>query len=309
MERNYRTIIENHLRNLSASIAIVSHSKVQPGVVANELKPDFFRLLYVVKGNGWLELNGRRIVTRAGMLLLLPAGTTQAYGITGTEELCLYWCHFYANLGDNELFEALDLPLAVEPEHPDDIVHAFERMVSAYNSDSICGGLRVKAALFDGLACFLDACCLDEKSLGQVDLLSKLSEVVGYIDAHLADNIALEDLAKVAYVHPNYFIGLFKSVFGMSPIQYVNTRRLETAKRLLAETDENVTQIAAIVGMQIHYLSRLFKQHTGISPKRYRQLQRQMALGAESAEPEPGRTEAQPELIGTAKGGSSIGTT
>ena len=60
MERNYRTIIENHLRNLSASIAIVSHSTVQPGVVVKDVKPDFYRLLYVVKGTGWLELKGEK---------------------------------------------------------------------------------------------------------------------------------------------------------------------------------------------------------------------------------------------------------
>jgi len=303
MERNYRSIIENHLNNLSASVALASHSIVRPGVVATDMKPDFYRLLYVAKGGGWLELNGRHIETYAGMLLLLPAGASQSYGITGEENLEIYWCHFYANLGDVELFEALELPIAVVLKEPDEIVQVFERMVSAYNSDSICGGLRVKAALFEGLACFLDACCLDEKSLGEVDLLSKLSDVVGYIDEHLADNISLEDLARVAYVHPNYFIGLFKSVIGMSPIQYVNTRRLETAKRLLAETDENVTHIAAIVGMQIHYLSRLFKQYTGVSPKRYRQLQREMAMGADNAEPEPEGPGANPEFIGAVKGG------
>jgi len=303
MERNYRSIIENHLNNLSASIALASYSCVEPGVVVTDLRPDFYRLLYIVNGGGWLELNGRHIETYAGMLMLLPAGASQSYGITGSDNLEIYWCHFYANLGDIELFEALKLPIAVVLTQTDEIVQVFERMVSAYNSDSICGGLRVKAALFEGLACFLDACCLDEKSLGEVDLLSKLSDVVGYIDTHLADNISLEDLARVAYVHPNYFIGLFKSVVGMSPIQYVNTRRLETAKRLLAETDENITHIAAVVGMQIHYLSRLFKQHTGISPKRYRQLQREMAACAGNAGLEPERIAAKREFVGTAKGG------
>jgi AraC family transcriptional regulator, arabinose operon regulatory protein len=303
MERNYRAIIENHLKNLQADIAIVSRSTVQPGVVVTDSKPDFYRLLYVMQGEGWLELNGRRIDTYAGMLLLLPAGTTQAYGITGTEELDIFWCHFHANLGDIELFEALQLPLAVVSADPSDIIQVFERMMNAYHGDALCGGLRVKAALFEAIACFLDSCCLDEKNLGSVDLLSKLSEVVSYIDTHLADNIALEDLAKVAYLHPNYFIGMFKSVIGMPPIQFVNMRRLEAAKRLLTETDENVTSIAAEVGMQIHYLSRMFKQHTGISPKRYRQLHRQLSDNADNSEHEAEWFASQRELLGIGKGG------
>jgi AraC family transcriptional regulator, arabinose operon regulatory protein len=303
MGRNYRTIIENHLKNLNADIAIVSRSIVQPGVVVTDVKPDFYRLLYVLQGEGWLELNGRRIETYAGMLLMLPAGTTQSYGITGTEDLDIYWCHFNANLGDIELYEALQLPLAVVLADKADIIQVFERMMNAYHGNALCGGLRVKAALFEAIACFLDACCLDEKKLSSVDLLSKISEVVSYIDAHLADNIALEDLAKVAYLHPNYLIGLFKSVVGMPPIQFVNMRRLEEAKRLLTETEENVTSIAAKVGMQIHYLSRMFKQHTGISPKRYRQLQRQLSDNADNNGLEADWIAPQRDLFGIGKGG------
>lgn len=303
MERNYRTIIENHLKNLNADIAIVSRSIVQPGVVVTDLKPDFYRLLYVMQGEGWLVMNGRRIETYAGMLLLLPAGTTQSYGITGTEDLDIYWCHFNANLGDIEMYEALQLPLAVVLPDKTEIVQVFERMMSAYHGNAICGGLRVKAALFEAVACFLDACCLDEKNLSSVDLLSKISGVVSYIDAHLADNIALEDLAKVAFLHPNYLIGLFKSVVGMSPIQFVNLRRLEEAKRMLSETEENVTNIAAKVGMQIHYLSRMFKQHTGISPKRYRQLQRQLFDQADNVGQESKWVASQRELLGIGEGG------
>src|SRR5690606_31222368 len=92
------------------------------------------------------------------------------------------------------------------------------------------------------------------------------------IDDHLADNMTLEDLARIAYLHPNYFISMFKNTIGCSPIQYVNMKRLETAKKLLAQTDIQVADIAASVGMQNHYLSRLFKQHIGISPTRYRHL-------------------------------------
>lgn len=272
MERNYRTIIEHHLQNMNAEVAMTAFSTMQPGVRVSGLKPDFFRLILVSGGHGWLELGGKYVESKPGQLHLVPAGSEQSYGVIGDRPLELYWCHFRANLGDIELFDLLHLPTMVQTDDIDEVRGLFGKMVEAFNGHSITRGLRVKAVLWEMLAVYLDKCDIEEESLENMEMFVKLSAVLNYIDTHLDRNILLEDLARVAYLHPNYFIGLFKNIIGVSPIQYVNNRRLETAKKLLAETNRSVAEVASAVGMQNHYLSRLFKQHTGISPKRYRQL-------------------------------------
>jgi AraC family transcriptional regulator of arabinose operon len=80
----------------------------------------------------------------------------------------------------------------------------------------------------------------------------------------------VENLAKQVYLHPNYFIVFFKGILGYSPIQYVNQRRMETAKGLLLQPECNVSAVASQVGMQIYYFSRMFKAHTGLTPSHYR---------------------------------------
>jgi Response regulator containing CheY-like receiver domain and AraC-type DNA-binding domain len=272
MERVYRIILEQHLRRLNAEVTLAAWSSFAPGFGMGRSRPHGFRLVYIIKGTGWVEVNGKRYSTRAGCLSLLPAGIEQICGVSGTEPLEAYWVQFEANLGDAELFDMLKLPVCVDLGGRIDILRLFEAMVDAFNDSSITSVLRSKAALYEVLACFLEQCQVDEGAFANIDLYVKLGKVLDYIDQHLADNLTLEELAKIAYLHPNYFISLFKNLIGCPPIQYVNMQRVEKVKKLLQQTDIHISDIAASVGMQNHYLSRLFKQHTGISPTRYRKL-------------------------------------
>jgi AraC-like DNA-binding protein/quercetin dioxygenase-like cupin family protein len=272
MERIYRIILEQHLRRLNAEVTLAAWSSFAPGFSLGRSRPHGFRLVYITNGTGWVEVNGKRYDTRAGSLSLLPAGLEQSCGVAGSEPVEAYWVQFDANLGDAELLDMLKLPVCVDIGRRPDIVRLFEAMVEAFNDASITSVLRSKAALYEALACFLEKSRLNEVAIASIDHFVKLCKVLDYIDQHLADNLTLEELAKIAYLHPNYFVSLFKNLIGHPPIQYVNMRRLEKAKRLLEETDIHVSEIAAAVGMQNHYLSRLFKQHTGVSPTRYRRL-------------------------------------
>jgi len=299
MERIYRIILEQHLRRLNAEVTMAARSSFAPGFSLGRSRPHGFRLVYITRGTGWFELNGTRYGTRAGILSLLPVGFEQCCGVSGTEPVEAYWVQFEANLGDAELINMMKLPVCLDMAGRSDIPRLFETMVDAFNDSSVTSVLRSKAALYEVLACFLEQCQVDEEAFANIDLYVKLGKVLDYIDQHLADNVTLEELAKIAYLHPNYFISLFKNMIGYPPIQYVNMQRMEKVKRLLAETDIHISEIAASVGMQNHYLSRLFKQHTGISPTRYRRLYGERKGRSGQDGPETGKP-AQGQVAATA---------
>lgn len=48
----------------------------------------------------------------------------------------------------------------------------------------------------------------------------KLTAVLDYIAGNIEQNITIHDLAEIAYIHPNYFMRLFKQQIGVPPIQY-----------------------------------------------------------------------------------------
>ena len=99
----------------------------------------------------------------------------------------------------------------------------------------------------------------------------RMNRVLKHIHEHITDEIAIEDLANVACVTKTYFIRLFKQEFGISPIQYINMKKVERAQLLLYTTDNSVKEVAYMLGISDHsYFIRLFRKMAGITPQEYR---------------------------------------
>ncbi|MGC9371205.1 MAG: GlxA family transcriptional regulator [Paracoccaceae bacterium] len=68
------------------------------------------------------------------------------------------------------------------------------------------------------------------------------------------------------------FIRRFRTATGYTPMEYVQTLRLEEAKHLLETSDIPMEQVAVEVGYEdSNFFRRLFKRVVGITPARYRQ--------------------------------------
>lgn len=64
----------------------------------------------------------------------------------------------------------------------------------------------------------------------------------------------------------------FTRHFGMSPIQYLNHRRMEAAKELLLSTSMSVHEIGSMVGIDnTNHFINLFKKATGATPLAFKQ--------------------------------------
>lgn len=93
-----------------------------------------------------------------------------------------------------------------------------------------------------------------------------------YVNARLEDKISLESVARHVGVSPYYFCKVFKQSVGMTLTEYVNRRRVEWAKRRLADPRARVTEVAFDVGFQsISQFNRSFLRYVGESPTRYRE--------------------------------------
>ena len=95
--------------------------------------------------------------------------------------------------------------------------------------------------------------------------------VEAYVEDHLAEAIRLQDLADAAGLSPFHFNRAFKRSLGLTPVGYVQDRRIARAKTLLKAPRTQVIEVAAAVGYQdpTHFAA-LFRRHTGMSPSRFR---------------------------------------
>ena len=92
-----------------------------------------------------------------------------------------------------------------------------------------------------------------------------------YIDLHFKEPLTLELLAEEAHMNKYYLSHVFKREFGISPINYMLSRRLEESKYLLAETDLPLSQIARLLGFSsLSYFSQVFRKTQGTSPMEFR---------------------------------------
>lgn len=82
-----------------------------------------------------------------------------------------------------------------------------------------------------------------------------------YVRDHLRGHIAIEDIADALHFSPQHLMRIFKSKTGMSVLDYITTTRVETAKKILKETNIPVKLIADMVGYEDYaYFTRVFKK-------------------------------------------------
>lgn len=102
-----------------------------------------------------------------------------------------------------------------------------------------------------------------------------LRDMIRHMDRHCEEPFQVEDMARHSGVTPSVFYKRFKEYTSLSPLQYITRNRIEKARRLLAEKDANIRDIANAVGYpDVYYFSRIFKKAIGIPPYRYHQLLR-----------------------------------
>ncbi len=104
-----------------------------------------------------------------------------------------------------------------------------------------------------------------------------IKRIMNTVAKNYADpEFTVEKLAREAGVSASKVPGMLKKRFNLNFKQYLNTIRINEAKRLLRETDKHITSCAFTVGYNnIPHFNRTFKQFEGMSPKEYRKKQQE----------------------------------
>lgn len=105
------------------------------------------------------------------------------------------------------------------------------------------------------------------------DIPSECLVTKKYMDSHFHENITLDFLADLSHLNKYYLAHSFQKAYGISPINYLNERRIQYSKDTLINTSFSVAEISQISGFSSQsYFSQVFKKQTGMTPVDYRKL-------------------------------------
>lgn len=96
-------------------------------------------------------------------------------------------------------------------------------------------------------------------------------QVLEFIQANIANNICLDEMAQVASLSVYCFARYFRTSFGVPPHEYLMNERVEYAKKLLGQTGMALKEVAAQSGFSDQsHMTRLFRRRLNVTPGQFR---------------------------------------
>jgi AraC-like DNA-binding protein len=91
----------------------------------------------------------------------------------------------------------------------------------------------------------------------------------GLIDTSFRESLTLQEASDALHAHPAHLVRAFSQAFGISPHQYMTSRRVDLARRLLLDGMPPITAATEAGFYDQSHLSRHFKHVIGTTPGRY----------------------------------------
>ena len=250
----------------------------------------FIEIAYVASGHGTHIIEGGySSFVEKGDLVLFNSDVSHAFRIEKHGQLTVYNCIFdpsvlsYAiNKSDdfiNIVYKCLfDIPEQRSEQKPyivlnnaesvsgiiNEMYEEYKEKQSGYEKVNAANLIRLLIAVFR-----LQMNNRDES--GKTYRKAIADSAKEYMDEYYAEKITCESLASRAYLSTGYFHRIFKSVTGKSPIEYLQSVRLEKGARLITLPSSTVKQTALSVGYSdMKHFYNIFKKEFGVTPNEYK---------------------------------------
>ena len=218
--------------------------------------------------------DGRHAEAAKGEAIVLPPGVRHKVDVTTRRE-SRYWAHINCLVLDGlDLFSVIQAPLHLG------------RGLGRYVGEAIGGWVEERpdleetplalAARRQELAARLlfllaPVCKVRRQAAHRIEGARRLGPVLQHMQAHLADSVRRDDLARAAGLSAAQFHVVFRQNMGVSPGKYLQTLRLRRAQQLLISTALPVKKVANTCGYADPFVfCKFFKRLSGYSPTEYR---------------------------------------
>lgn len=249
----------------------------------------FARIYLVQEGKARLHLPEKTQELTPGHLYLIPPFTQHSYECSNY--FSLYYIHIYENQTSNErVLEDFIFPVEVAATlldvslvkqlfeiNPDRDLKRYDpsdydnsstlfRTISSHAQTPVSTIFATKGILY-----LLCSCFLAEAQHKYQITDNRIRKVLRHIRLNIDNPVSIDELSNMCCLSKDHFIRLFKKELQITPVQYINRKKIEKAQLKIITGDLPVKDIAYSLSFDnISYFNRLFRKYTGISPTQYK---------------------------------------
>lgn len=234
-------------------------------------------IMFVEDGAGIYRIDEQEYAVAAGDLIVVNQGLVHAERSDSEFPLSVWTCSacniLLHGLSENCVIPAGKNPVLKTTDMESEIKRCFHMLEREYLARQAYAGEMAQLELTKLIMLIRRLMAAHRLCTIQRHAKSLSHTVKEYIDKHFQYKITLQSLAEVFHVSPYHLSHEMKRDLGISPINYLISRRIGEAQRLLLSTEWNVTSIAQEVGYQhISYFINLFRCRVGVTPQLFRAL-------------------------------------
>lgn len=269
--------------------------QIDPNQLVVELhwheEAEFF---YVLEGAALVQIGTNYYPTRAGEAVFIPGGDIHAAYPLGETGCSFFAVVFNMNIlrsGINDVVQndyilpliegSKSLPLHYSNhQNGEQVIPAnLEVIMQALAQKDLGHELTVKAHLYLILANIASHnrwVIRHTASLAVTNRIDSLKTVLNYIGISYMNRITIKDMASLIFMSEGHFCRFFKAMVRQTPIEYINSFRINKAADIIQHTDRKILDIAMEVGFDnLSYFIKKFRDQMNYTPAEYRQRIRQ----------------------------------
>lgn len=245
-----------------------------------------FEIIMPCKGGYSVSIASEKITFSEGDILLIPPGELHALFAppSGERLIMLFDYTLIFNLPGMDSLLHLFHPykLIRRTEYPDlagQLQRCFLEIESEYTTEqpfveSSIYALLLRLFVAIGRASICGSSRFPNTTPGkQHEYVAKFLSICNYISEHCTEALTVDDLAAQAGFSKFHFSRLFKQFAGISCYDYLISKRIAYAERLLNLPDLSITEVAAQAGFNsLSTFNRVFKAAKNCSPSEYKSL-------------------------------------
>ncbi len=245
---------------------------------------NYFEVGYCYFGKGIVFLGEKAPEYGPGTISLIPSNFP--HGVHSAEGSVCSWEFLYLDLAGfltacypedkyrrlRILQKITQFPILIQKEDYPGLSSAVRgileenREQKAFNRETVCGYLFV--LIHELIRLNEDITMEHERDALHVE---KIRPALVHIELHYNEDIKIREMAEICNISEAYFRKLFVKCMKVSPLEYINTMRIQKACELLQKQDIPVNTLAWKVGYSsVSTFERNFKKIVGDSPKQWR---------------------------------------